>query len=79
MCTDTIYSSTPAIFGGALSAQIFVGKDSLITDAYGMKNDKMFVNTLQDNIRQQGAMDKLIGDRAQVKVSERVLDILRAL
>jgi len=44
-----------------------------------MKSDKMFVNTLEDNFRQGGAMDKLISDRAQVEVSERVLDILCAL
>ena len=60
-------------------AQIFVGRKSLVTDVYGMKTDKAFVNTLEDVIRQRGAMDKLITDSARVEMSQRVLDILRAL
>ena len=50
-----------------------------MTDAYGMKSDKQFVNTLEDNIRKRGAMDKLVSDRAQVEISKRALDILRAM
>ena len=42
-----------------------------------MKSDKEFVYTLEDNIRKRGAMDKLISDRAQVEISNKVLDILR--
>ena len=79
VATDTIYSNTPAIDDGSTSAQIFVGTETLVTDIYGMKNDKEFVNTLEDNIRKRGAMDKLISDRAQVEISKRVHDILRAL
>lgn len=78
VATDTIYSDTPAIFGGETMAQLFVGRESLVTDVYGMKTSKQFANTLQDVIRQRGAMDKLLSDRAQVEVSNRVLDILRA-
>ena len=44
-----------------------------------MKTDKQFVNKLEDNIRQCRDMDKLIKNRAQVEISKRVLDILRAL
>jgi hypothetical protein len=44
-----------------------------------MKTDKQFVNTLEDNIREGGAMSKLISDRAQVEISNKVTDILRAL
>ena len=71
------YSDTPAIDNGATSAQIFVGTLSLVTDVYGMKSDKEFVYTLQDNIRKRGAMEKLISDRAQTEISNKVLDILR--
>ena len=46
---------------------------------YGMKTDKEFVNTLKDNIRKKGAMDKLISDRAKAEVSNQVQEILRAL
>ena len=77
MATDTVYSDTAAIDNGAISAQIFVGTESLVTDVYRMKSDKEFVHTLEDVIGKRGAMDKLISDRAQVEVSNKVLDILR--
>jgi hypothetical protein len=50
VATDTVYSDTPAIDGGEKSAQLFIGSNSLYADAYGMKTDKQFVNTLEDNI-----------------------------
>jgi len=43
-----------------------------------MKSDKQFVDTLEDNIRKRGAMDKLISDSAQVEISNKVKDFLRA-
>ena len=73
----TFHSDTPSLGGQLQHAQIFVGHDSLVTDIYGIKTDKMFVDTLEDNIRQRGAMDKLLSDRAQSEVSQRVADILR--
>ena len=79
VATDTIYADTPAIDDGSISAQIFVGTDTLVTDAYGMKTDKQFVNTLEDNIRRRGAPSRLLSDRAQVEISKKVVDILRAL
>ena len=33
-----------------------------------MKTDTMFVNNLEDTIRQRGAMDKLTSDKAQVEI-----------
>ena len=78
VATDTIYSDTPAIDDGSKIAQLYVGRETLVTDVFGIKTEKQFVNTLEDNIRKRGAMDKLISDRAQVEVSNRVLDILRA-
>ena len=44
-----------------------------------MKTDKQFVNTLEDNIRKRGAMDKLVSDSAQSEISNGVKEILRAL
>ena len=79
VATDTVYSDTPAVDSGATSAQLFVGTETLLTDVYGMKTDKQFVNTLEDNIRERGAMSKLISDRAQVEISNKVMDIVRAL
>jgi Na+-transporting methylmalonyl-CoA/oxaloacetate decarboxylase beta subunit len=44
-----------------------------------MQTDKQFVNTLEDNIRERGAPSKLISDRAQVEISNKVMDILWTL
>jgi len=76
---DIVYADEPAIDDGSTTAVIFVGTETQVTDVYGIKTDKQFVNTLEDNIRQRGAPTKLISDRAQVEISNRVLGILRAL
>ena len=78
VATDTVFSDTPAIDNGATMAQIYVGRESLVTDVFGIKTEKQFVNTLLDEIRKRGAMDKLISNRAQVEVSKRALEILRS-
>ena len=57
VATDTLFSDTPAVDSGVKQAQVFVGRDTLMADAYPMKSGKQFVNTLEDNIRRQGAMD----------------------
>jgi hypothetical protein len=62
-----------------VAAVLFTGTETYVTDIYGIKNDKEFVNTLEDNIRQRGAPTKLISDRAQVEISKKVLDILCTL
>ena len=79
VATDTIYSDTPVIDYGSTCAQLYVGLVSLYNSVTGMKSEKEFVHTLEDTIRKHGAMDKLISDRAQVEVSNKVLDILRAM
>ena len=43
-----------------------------------MKSDAEFVNTLEDQIRKRGAMDKLVSDRAQVEIYKKITDIFRA-
>jgi hypothetical protein len=79
VATNTIYSDTPAIDCGVTSAQLFVGTKTHTADVYPIKSDKQFVNTLLDNITQRGAPTKLISDRAQVEISERVKQVLRPL
>ena len=80
VATDQIFSDTPAIdTGGIQSAQMFIGRETFVGDVYGVKTSGQFVNTLQDNIRQRGAMDKLISDSARVEISQQVKDILRAM
>jgi hypothetical protein len=79
VATDTVFSDTTAVDSGVTAAQIFVGHESLVADAYGLKTDKEFGTTLEDNIRKRGAMDKLISDCAKAEMSSRVKNILRAL
>ena len=78
VATDTVYSDTPAIDSGVKMAQLFVGKESLVSDIYPMQSGQQFVNTLEDNICRCGAMDKLISDSAKNEISHKVKDILRA-
>ncbi len=75
---DTIYLDTPAVDSGATITQVFVGVDSLVTDVYVIKTDRQFINTLEDQIRTQGTPTKLISNRAQVKISNQVKEILQA-
>jgi hypothetical protein len=71
-----VYSDVPAISDGSTAAVIFVGVTTQITDVYGIENYRQFVNTLEDNIIQRGAPHKLISDRGQALISNKVADIL---
>jgi hypothetical protein len=62
VATDTVFSGTPAVDNGSIDVQIFVGCHTLVANAYGIKADRKFFNTLKDNICERGAMDKLISD-----------------
>ena len=76
---DIVYADVPAIDNGSTAAVLFVGTETQVTDVYGIKTDKQFVNTLEDNITNRGAPHKLISDSAQVIISHKVHDILRTL
>ena len=78
VATDTIFPDTPAVDSGVKQAHVFVGTDSLVVDVYPMKSGKQFANTLEDNIRRRGAMDKLLSDSANTEISKKVMDILGA-
>ena len=77
VATDTIFSDTPAINDGSTMAQIFVGKDTLVCDAYGIKSQKQFINTLYDNIKSRGAMNTIITDGGKYEISKKVADLLK--
>ena len=79
VATDTIFSDTPAINDGSTMAQFFVGRDTLVCDAYGIKTQKQIINTLYDNIRFRGAMTTLITDGGRYEISKKVADLLRNL
>ena len=53
LATAIILSDTPTVDSRVKQAQVFVGRDTLVADAYPMKNWKQFVNTLDNNIRRQ--------------------------
>jgi hypothetical protein len=77
---DTVYSNAPDIDGGETCAQILINMETLLTDVYGMKTVKQFVNTLEDNIRERGALSPLLSGPAQeVEISVCVIGIFRAL
>ena len=79
IATNTISLDTPAIDGGEIYAQIFVGTKMLITDVYAMKSPAQFPGMLSNNIMERGAPTKLISDRAQVEISKKVQEILHTL
>ena len=68
VATYTIYSDTAAIDDGSTCSQLFVGTKSLVSDVYGMKTNRNFVNNLEDNTHDRGAMSNLIFDCAQSEV-----------
>ena len=78
VATDTIFSDTPAVDSGVKQAPVFVGRDMQVADAYPIKNGKQFINTLEDDIRRRGAMDKLLSDPAKTEISNMAMEILRA-
>ena len=78
VATDTVYFDTSAMDSVVKQEHFFVGKESLVSDIYPMRSGKQFVNTLEDNIRRRGAIDKLISDTAKNDISHKVKDILRA-
>jgi hypothetical protein len=71
---DIVYAIVPDIDDGSIAAVIFVGTDTQVTDVYGLKTDKQFVNTLEDHITYHGAPHKLISDSAQVIIGNKVQD-----
>jgi hypothetical protein len=79
VATDTIFNDTHDVETGFTAAQIFVGRQSLVANVYGLKTDKEFVYTLEDNIRERVAMDNLISDCAKAERIIRVKQIIRAL
>ena len=77
VATDTIYCDTPAIDDGSTCAQFFTGISTKYCEAYGVKTDGQFIHTLLDVIRNRGAMDTLVSDRAKSELSNKVQDVLR--
>ena len=60
-------------------AQFFVGKDTLVCDAYGIKSQIQFINTFYDNIKTRRAKNTIITDGGKYEISKKVADLLRSL
>ena len=60
-------------------AQFYVGKDTLVCDAYGIKSQKQLINTLYDNIKTRGDMNTIITYGGKYEISKKVADFLRSL
>jgi hypothetical protein len=76
---NIVYSNVPQIDDGSTVAVLFFGTDTMVTDVYGIKTDKQFINTLEDNITKRGALHKLLSDSAQALICNKIQDILRNL
>ena len=70
--------SSPAINDGSTMTQFFVGRHTLVCDAYGIKSQKQFINTCYDNIKSRGAMYNIITDGGKYEISKKVADLLRS-
>ena len=76
---DIVYSDTPAVDNGATMAVLFTGTTTHVTDVYSIKTESQFINALEDNIRDRGAMKRFISDSAKVEISKKVQGFLRSL
>ena len=78
MAVDYIYSNIPAVDDRLTGAYIHIGLTTAVADAYGVKLQSEFANTLEDNITKQGVPTKLVGDGAKVHVCAQTMKILHA-
>ena len=76
---DLVYSDTKSLGGGYTTAAIFIGSESRVADVYPLKSEKQFINSLEDNVRERGAMNRLVSDRAQSEIGTTVTNFLRRL
>jgi len=81
--TDTVFSDTPAAddgipgHAGCKMVQLYAGMDSHYLAAYPMRTESEMPSTMEDFIRDHGAMQGLFSDNAKVQVSQAVKNIQR--
>ncbi len=74
---DTVAGPVAAIDCGHTNAQFFVGLKTRYKSAYGCHTDKAVVGIVQEELRKNGAMDKIISDNAQAQISKAFKNLLR--
>ena len=72
MANSTVCSDTHAIHD-----RLFIDMDALVCDAYGIKIQKQFINTLHDNVKKIGAMDTIITDGCKHGIFDKVAHLFR--
>jgi hypothetical protein len=60
-------------------AQLFNGTITEVSDVFDIKNEQEFAQTGQDSIRKRGVMQHLVSDKAHVKISNKVKDLIQTL
>ena len=77
VAADKFCCDNTAAEDGSASAQIFVAKDTLLTEVYVIKYDEQFSSTLSDNIRQCSNMFNITSNRTQAEIRNKVQGTLR--
>ena len=81
--TDTIFSDTPAHddgipgHGSCKMLQLYGGVDSHFLAGYPMRSESDMGSTLEDFIRQHGAMQGLMSDGAKAEIGTTIKNLLR--
>ena len=75
VATDTVHCDTPAIENCSARAKMFVGAKNILTNVRGMNSYEQFVNSLEDNTRKRGAMEKLASESTLFEIITRAKDI----
>ena len=58
---DTVWAVEPAVNDGSIAAQVFVGRNTYVTNVYGCKTDAEFAGILEDNICQRRRLSTFSG------------------
>ena len=68
----TEFSDTPAVDSGVKQAQVFVGRDTLVADAYPMKSGKQFVIQFPPEMDENWLRNELakLGQISRTKLAE---------
>jgi len=69
VATDTIKAQAPAVDDGSTMAQLFIGRKSLISDAYGVKNRR----SIRQHPQRQHALTRSNGQAHQQWHSIRII------
>ena len=76
--TDTIFSDTPAVDSGVKQAQVFLGWETLVADAYPMKVGSNLLTTLRITSGEEEPWKNSSVIMLRLSFCNKVMDILSA-